>query len=195
MLKSAFVIFVLCSAALAQSAKARENYDKAVKEVGRGGHLNKAEKLLKEAIADSPTWALAYAELGDVYFYMPKEDPAVEAYTQARELDFKDHSLALDRRRVVNNNLAYVLASTKEYEKSIAVLEPSIKDDPEYGAYVYNLACDYSEMGDLDKALTLLKHAWELRDSFVFPNILVDSSFGRWRNDPRFQQATRAMVK
>lgn len=192
-LKRALLLLLFCSVAVAQSAKARQNYDKAVHEVERH-NLGKAEKLLRDAIADSPNWAAAYAELGQVYFQMTKPNPAIEAYERARELDLKDHQLTVEQRHDVNDNLGVFYGMGRQYEKSIAVLESAIKDDPEYGEYEYNLACDYSEQGDLDKALTHLKRAWELRNSFRFPDVMTDSSFRKWHNDPRFQEVAGKMV-
>jgi tetratricopeptide (TPR) repeat protein len=192
-LKRALLLLLFCSAAFAQSPKARQDYDQALKEVEHH-NLGKAEKLLRDAIADSPNWAAAYAQLGHVYFLMPKPAPAIEAYERARELDIKDHQLTVEERREVNDNLGIIYGMGHQYEKSIAVLESAINADPEYGAYEYNLACTYSEQGDLDKALTHLKRAWELRNSFQFPDVMNDDSFRRWHDDPRFQEVAREMV-
>ena len=194
MLRKYALVFVgLTSFVLGQTPKAHQNYDKALREIEHH-NLGKAEKLLKEAIADSPNWALAYSQLGHVYFLMPKALPAIESYEKARELDLKDHQLTVEERRDVNNNLGVFYGMGREFGKSIAVLESAVKDDPEYGEYEYNLACSYSEQGDLDKAITHLKRAWELRNSFRFPDVNKDSSFKRWRNDPRFQEVARNMV-
>jgi tetratricopeptide (TPR) repeat protein len=192
-LKRALILLLLSAAAFAQSPKARQNYDKALRDIEHH-NLQHAEKLLREATADSPTWALAYSQLGHVYFLMPKPLPAIEAYEHARELDLKDHQLTPEERRDVNDNLGVFYGMGREYDKSIAVLESAIKDDPDYGSYEYNLACSYSEKGDLEKALTHLERAWELRSSFKFPEVMKDSSFKRWRNDPRFQEVAGKMV-
>ncbi len=192
-MKRVLFLLLFCSLTFAQSPKARQNYDKALGEIEHH-NLGKAEKLLKEAIADSPNWALAYSQLGHVYFLMPKALPSIEAYEKARELDLKDHQLTVEERRDVNDNLGVFYGMGREFDKSIAVLEAAIKDDPEYGEYEYNLACTYSEKGDLDQAIVHLKRAWELRGTFKFPNVNTDSSFKRWRNDPRFQEVARNMV-
>lgn len=192
-LKRALILLLLASTAFAQSPKARQDYDKAMHEVEHK-NLGKAEKLLREAIADSPNWALAYSQLGHVYFLMPKPQQSIDAYEKARELDAKDHQLTTEQRREVNDNLGVFYGMGREYDKSIAVLESAIKDDPDYGSYEYNLACSYSEKGDLDAALKHLQRAWELRNSFHFPDVSTDSSFKRWRNDPRFKEVAGKMV-
>jgi len=193
-LKRILVCFLLLSAcAAAQSSKARENYDKAMKEV-EGHNLAKAEKLLHEVVADAPEWALAYSQLGYVYFLETKPDEMFAAYEHARVLDARTHELTVEQRRQLNDNLGVFYGMRGEYDKSIAVLEGAIKEDPEYGQYEYNLACTYSEKGDLDRALVHLNRAWELRSSFKFPDILKDDSFQRWHNDPRFQEAAHKMV-
>jgi tetratricopeptide (TPR) repeat protein len=192
-LKRALILLLFASVAFAQSPKARKDYDKALIEIEHH-NLGRAEKLLKGAIADSPNWALAYSQLGHVYFLMPKAQPAMDAYEKARELDAKDHQLTAEERHDVYNNLGIFYGMGREYDKSIAVLESAIKDDPDYGEYEYNLACSYSEKGDLDEALKHLQRAWELRNSFRFPDVTKDSSFKRWRNDSRFQELAGKMV-
>lgn len=187
------LVLLLSFAAFGQTPKARKNYDKALAEIEHH-NLPRAEKLLRDAIADSPTWALAYSQLGHVYFLMPKAQQAIDAYEKARELDSKDHQLTTDERRDVNDNLGVFYGMGREYEKSIAVLESAIKEDPEYGSYEYNLACTYSEKGDLDQALKHLQRAWELRNSFRFPDVTKDSSFKRWRNNSTFQEVAGKMV-
>ena len=191
-MKSLALVLLSSMLVVAQSPKAREAYDKARKEVAHG-HLGRAEKQAKEAIAEAPTWALAHAELGDIYFYMPQPEAAGVAYGHARDIDLKDHSLTQEQRREVYGNLSYVLGTTGEHDKSIVILEAALKEDPNFGTYEYNLACNYSEQGDLDKALAHLKRAWELRDTFKFPDVTRDSSFVRWRNDPNFQRAAKQM--
>jgi tetratricopeptide (TPR) repeat protein len=189
------VVFVLLfiSAVFGQTAKARKDYDKATIEIEHH-NLARAEKLLQNAIADSPNWALAYAQLGHVYFLIPKAQQAIDAYEKARELDAKDHQLTADERHDLYDALGVGYGMEREYDKSIEVLQSAIKDDPDYGDYEYNLACTYSEKGDLDEALKHLQRAWELRNSFRFPDVTKDSSFKRWRNDSRFQEAAGKMV-
>ena len=192
-MKRCVVFLFLASLVFAQSPKARDQYFKALKEVEHH-NLGKAEKLLHEAIAYSPNWALAYAQLGHVYFLMPKPGPAIDAYEHARELDLKDRQLTTEERHDVNDNLGVFYGMGREFDKSIAILEAAIKEDPDYGEYEYNLACSYSEKGDLDKALAHLQRAWELRSTFKFPDVMKDNSFSRWHNNPRFQEVARQMV-
>jgi tetratricopeptide (TPR) repeat protein len=192
-MKRALVLLLFVSTAFAQSAKARKDYDKALIETEHH-NLERAEKLLRSAIADSPNWALAYAQLGHVYFLMPKTQQTIDAYEKARELDAKDHQLTTDERHDLYDALGVCYGMGREYDKSIAVLESAIKDDPNYGEYEYNLACSYSEKGDLDQAIKHLERAWELRSSFRFPDVTKDDSFKRWHNDSRFQEIASKMV-
>ncbi|ABF43489.1 TPR repeat protein [Candidatus Koribacter versatilis Ellin345] len=193
LLKRALVIVLLAGAAFAQTEKSKKNYDKAMVALDRHNPVA-AEKALKEAVEDSPNWALAYLELGHVYALFPKNAQAIESLEKARELDGKDHQLKMADRRDLYTRLGILYGTRKEYGKSIAVLQEGIQNDPDYGGYEYNLACAYSEAGDLDKAISHLKRAWELRGSFQFPDVNKDSSFKRWRNDPRFQEVARNLV-
>ena len=67
----------------------------------------------------------------------------------------------------------------------------------EAGCNFFDTADGYSDGQSeivLGKAIAHLKRAWELRGSFQFPDVNKDSSFKRWRNDPRFQEVARNMV-
>jgi tetratricopeptide (TPR) repeat protein len=192
-LKRVLILLLISAAAFAQTPKARQNYDKALRDIEHH-NLQHAEKLLRKAIADSPNWALAYSQLGGVYLLMNKSAAALDAYEHARDLDLKDRQLTLGGRRGVLFGIGLIYGMQHEYDKSIAVLESAIKDDPDYGPYEYNLACAYSEKGDLDQALIHLQRSWDLRDTFKFPDVTKDSSFKRWLNNPRFQEVAGKMV-
>ncbi len=192
-LKRILPVILLSSLAFAQSNAAHQKYDQALREIDKHNYV-KAEKLLNGVIAEAPDWALAYSTMGHLYSLWPRPSVAIIAYEKARDLDLQSHELTPDQRREVNDNLGVIYGLTKQYDKSIAVLESAVKDDPQYGAYEYNLACDYSEKGDLDKALTHLQRAWELRGTFKFPDIMQDDSFKRWHDNPRFQEAAGKMV-
>jgi tetratricopeptide (TPR) repeat protein len=82
--------------------------------------------------------------------------------------------------------------------KAKTIFEEAIQRDPDYALFRYNLACTYAEMGDLDNALVHLQEAWKrrrnLREGERFPDPRQDSSFKRYRDDPKFQDAVRDMV-
>lgn len=192
-LKRTVLLLCLCGVAFGQSDADRKKYDKAAADLEKH-NLAGAEKLLREVTSHVPEWAAAYVLLGRVYFLEPKTNECLAAYERAHDLDLKQHLLTEEERHEVYNQLGVIYGLSHDYEKSIAILQEGMKDDPNYGEYEYNIACDYSEKGDLDTALEHLKHAWALRATFQFPDVMKDSSFTRWHDDPRFQKVAGTMV-
>jgi len=187
------VLLLLTSFVAAQSNLAHQKYEQSLREIDNHKYT-KAEKLLRDVITETPNWSLAYATLGRLYFLWPKPPSAIAAYERARELDLADHQLTPDQRHDVNDNLGVLYGLAKQYDKSVSVLESAIKDDPAFGEYEYNLACDFSELGDLDKALTHLQRAYALRNTFKFPDPKEDDSFKQWRTNDRFTEAVSKMM-
>ncbi len=186
-------IFALSLVSVAQSPKARKKYDQSLVELERR-RPDRAEKSLQDAVADSPDWAAAYAQLGIVEVILRHTPQALEVFARMRDLDSKNHSLTQEQRREGMDMYGVTLARTKRYDEAIEVYTAAIKDDPDFGQFEYNLACTYSEQGNLDKAIPHLKRAWTLRNTFRFPDPRQDSSFKRWLDDPRFQKAVENMV-
>jgi tetratricopeptide (TPR) repeat protein len=193
MLRALLFAVLLSSFAAAQSNADHQKYDQALREI-EAHRFTKAEKLLNAVIASAPNWPLAYLTMGRLYYLWPKPAVAITAYEQARDLDLKDHSLTPGERHEVNDQLGVLYGLGKQFDKSIAVLEAAIKDDPNYGEYEYNLACDYSEKGDLNKALTHLQRAYDLRSTFKFPDPRQDDSFKQWLDNDKFKEAVSGMM-
>jgi adenylate cyclase len=59
--------------------------------------------------------------------------------------------------------------------------------DPEDSATLYNCACAYGKLGDIDKALDLVKQVLERGSSYYSDWMAHDSDMDPLRNDPRFQ--------
>ena len=60
--------------------------------------------------------------------------------------------------------------------------------DPEDSATLYNCACAYGKLGDIDKALDLVKQVLERGSSYYSDWMAHDSDMDPLRNDPRFQK-------
>ncbi len=181
----------------ADRGKARDLVAKAVQEVGRG-NLPKAEKQLREAIREDANYAKAHAVLGDVLYQERKYNAAADEYAAALQADETQRELSPDETRQITDQRGVATAMAGNLPKARQIFEDAIKTDPDYAFYRYNLACTYAEMGDLDTALVNLKAAWERRRNLTegerFPDPRQDSSFKKYLNDPRFQDAVRNMV-
>ena len=158
----------------------------------------KAEKLLREAIAEDPNSIVAHRELADLLYQLQRYAAAGDEYARAAELDQSQNKLSEDdRRRVLNQEgVAYALGGS--LPKAKEVFAGAIAKDGDYAMYYYNLACTYAEMHQLEPALNYLREAWKRRKNLLegerFPDPRQDSSFASYKNDPKFQDAVRDMV-
>lgn len=158
----------------------------------------KAEKLLREAIAEDPNSIVAHRELADLLYAMHRYAASGDEYARVVQLDQSQNKLGDDdRRRVLNQEgVAYALGGSLQRAKEL--YEAAIAKDPDYAMYYYNLACTYAEMHQLDPALKYLREAWQRRKNLLegerFPDPRQDTSFAAYKNDRRFQDAVRDMV-
>lgn len=159
---------------------------------------NKAEKLLREAIGEDPNSIPAHRELGDFLLSMRRYSSAADEFAKVAELDQSQHKLNDDERRRVLDNEGVSFALSRNYDRARQVYDAAIQQDPDYPLFYYNLACTYAEMGQLDPALKNLREAWKRRKNVLegerFPDPREDSSFAKYKNDPKFQDAVRDMV-
>jgi hypothetical protein len=62
----------------------------------------------------------------------------------------------------------------------------------------YNLACTYAEMNDVDKAITYLRRAFELKANMIegerFPDPWTDDSFQRFMKNEKFVSALKEIT-
>lgn len=189
----------LCIVVLAVAAFADQ---KSVNEKIRKAHQQrdpqKAEKLLREAVAEDPNSISAHHELADLLLTERHNSSAAEEYARTAELDNTQHKLSEDDRRHVLDNEGVAYALARNYDRAKAVFESAISQDPDYALYYYNLACTYAEMEQLDPALKYLREAWNRRKNLAegdrFPDPRQDSSFAKYKNNSRFQDAVRDMV-
>ena len=196
-MRCALALLLACTFAVSAAADQKSVNDK-IRKAHQQRNPEKAEKLLREAIAEDPDSIAAHRELAGLLLAMRHFSAAAEEYGRTAELDDAQHKLSDDdRRRVLDSHgLSYALGG--EYERAQKVYLAAIEKDPEYPIFYFNLACTYAEMGQLDPALKYLREAWKRRKNVLegesFPDPRQDSSFARYKDDPRFQEAVRDMV-
>jgi Tfp pilus assembly protein PilF len=192
-----FLLLLSAVFAFADQKKARENLTKAEREAAVG-NLTKAEKLLRDAVQQDPSYLKAHTRLADVLFQMRKFGAASDEYAAALKINDTQKQLGEDEVRQVTDQLGVSTAMGGNLPKAKNIFEEAIQRDPDYALFRYNLACTYAEMGDLDTAILHLQEAWKRRRSLAegerFPDPRQDSSFKRYLDDPRFQEAVREMV-
>ncbi len=216
MRRLAVAVLLICwlglSSAVAQSKDAIKKYKNARKEIDKLSlnctrehpcqtsppNLPKAEKLLKEALADSPDFLDAQQSLADLYYFQHRFDNAAAEYAKARDIDDKQKKLSKADRDTLLDQLGLAQAQGRHFDDAIQTYTAALREDSQYPLFEYNLACSYAEKGDLDSAIPHLKKAWDLRDNMPsgtpFPDPRKDDSFRKFWNDPEFQKAVENMV-
>ncbi len=196
-LAAGFLLLVLVLPAFADRGKAEDKMRKAAREAAVG-NFPKAEKLLREAVQEDPTSVRAHRMLGELLFQEQRYSQAADIYGAALRLDESQKQLNSDDKRAVTDNYGVATAMGGNLQKAKEIFEAAIKQDPEYPLHYYNLACTYAELGDLNPALNYLQEAWKRRANLSsgesFPDPRKDSSFKRYVDDKRFQEATKLMV-
>ncbi len=190
-------LLLMAVGAPADSQKAAEKLRKAGHEL-QIGNLPKAEKLLREAVQEDPNSLRARLLFADLLAGTNRYAASAEEYTTILKLDESQKKLTEDQRRHVINGQGVGFALGGNLAKAKEIYEHAIKADPDYAMYWYNLACVYAEQGELEPALEKLQDAWKRRKNVLegepFPDPRKDSSFARYLNDKRFQEAVRDMV-
>lgn len=193
----ALILLMLAVLTFGASKEVREKIAKGRTQMNRG-RFEQAEKIFREALQLDPSHIPAQVLIGDSLFLQKRYTAAAEEYEKARALEARHHQLIQDEQRSLWNQLGAAYVYAAQYDQAKQVFHEAIQHDPDYAFFHYNLACAYAEAGDLDGAIPHLRAAWQRRKNLLpgqsFPDPRSDSSFARWVNDSRFQDAVREMV-
>jgi len=141
-----------------------------------------------------------FREAGD-YWLEGDFKKALVPYQKAFEMEKAHRTLDKSRWRVLVENLAAcygILGREKnDFRKSKEMFEYGISKDPDYPMFYYGLACTYSEMNNMEKAIEYLKGAFERRHNLVrgqkMPTPETDSSFQRFIGNDKFIEALQGL--
>ena len=122
------------------------------------------------------------------------DDPLLLGYclvmvNRLREAQSQFSTLNPDRwERLTGEALVFARSGDRDRaERSIQRMQSLVGD-----AASYQYAQIYSDLGDKDRAIAALEHAWSVRDPGLF-NIRVDPLLDPLRSDPRFQTIIKRM--
>ncbi len=140
------------------------------------GLFNKGEALeaanfYKHAVELDPNFALAYARLGTIYLNMNQQD-LQEQYMQ-KAFDLKDRASEHEKHYIT----AHYYDDNGQIEKGIEAYELYKQTYPQDMVPWNNLANEYVELGQYDKALEDAKEAMRLAPDVINPYWLTASSY------------------
>jgi len=83
---------------------------------------------------------------------------------------------------------AEALRRLGRYSEAIISYKNALMSKPEDDFTLYNLACCYAQLGEVNLAMSHLERAAKLNPHQCLVNARADSDFDRIRNQPRFIQ-------
>jgi tetratricopeptide (TPR) repeat protein len=144
-----------------------------------------------------------YFTLGSEYYKWKEHGKAVTALEKALALEQKQRALTQPQWRQLVMTFANALGAIDNVERARDVLEYGIAAEPTYPYFQHGLSRLHSYFGDLDRALASLEKAYEYtpRDKSFWsllrgiPDPMHDPAFRRYKDDPRFREAVKALKK
>lgn len=126
-------------------------------------------------------------------FYLARDyKNAIKWYQKALDLEKTKPSMEKKLWYVLVDNLGMAYGISGDLANAKTTFEYGISQDPSYPLFHYNLACTYGEMGDLDKAMTSLRKAFENKQRMLagehIPNPRTDSSFRKFLKNENFSK-------
>jgi glycosyltransferase involved in cell wall biosynthesis len=124
----------------------------------RKGQLNKALRVMKQAIDKGIQDVSTYNIVGYVFMMQEKVKEAIQSFMQGKKVS-RGHSKDLEQ---LNNNLAQAFLSQQMNSRAIQLYEECVKEHPTVLSYPVNLSQIYAQLGEFDKAIMLAEKAKEL---------------------------------
>ncbi len=144
-----------------------------------------------------------YFTLGSECYKWKEHGKAVAALEKALALEQKKRELTQEQWRQLVMTLANALGAADDVERARDVLEHGAAAEPTYPYFHHGLSRLYSYFGDLDRVLASLEQAYQHvpKDrsfmSFLrrIPDPMLDPAFNRFKDDPKFRDAVKALKK
>lgn len=173
-----------------------------------------AIELFKKALSFSPRDPDTFKYLGDAYEAMGAHEQALNAFLKAAKYTSStDLSVYIDVARVASrlgkdrlalrywdlyleinpsdiialNDAGTLCLRMGDFTRAISLLKRAVEAQPSNPAPYYNLACAYTALGDLDKALMYLRLALEYGGKTVSDIAAQDADLALLRSIPQFE--------
>jgi tetratricopeptide (TPR) repeat protein len=189
-----FVVFALVLPSFAQHGDYDKEFQKGLDDYQHHKYKD-AEKHSRAALQVQPNSWQAHALLADALFGETNLE-CISEYEKARELADSSQATPAEKRHI-NDQLGIIYGMSGKFDQSIATYQKAIAQDPDYPIYYYNMACSYSEKGDLDQAISGLQEAFKRKDKWPsdqsLPDPRKDDSFKKYVGNEKFEAAVKAM--
>lgn len=122
-----------------------------------------AEKLYREAIEQDPYLAIAYTNLGNIYFRQKNESLALQMYDKALQLD--------PQQSEAHYNLGYVMLERGDPKAAVPYFQAAIAADPKFSDAYFNLAMALEQLGQEQQARPCWKRYVQLEPNGTWSDI------------------------
>lgn len=149
------------------------------------GRLDEAKAAMRRALEIDPTSLIINADLGQLYYFAREYDEAEAQCKKVVEMDpnFLMAHLYLGPIYVRQGKRG---EARQAFATALRLAGPSPRGNP------IDLAVQYAEAGNRERAIAALERAWE-RHMFHLPYLNVDPIYDNLRSDPRFVDLLRRM--
>ncbi|HEY0003628.1 MAG TPA: thermonuclease family protein [Pyrinomonadaceae bacterium] len=140
---------------------------------------------------------MEYLRQASAYYLQRDFARAIPLYRKALELEKRQRTLNKNFWKVMVDNLGMAYGVTGDLKNALETFQYGLSQDPTYPMFHYNMACTYAEMGEMDKAISYLRRAFEYRANMIrgerLPDPTRDSSFRRFMGNEKFINALQEM--
>jgi predicted Zn-dependent protease len=157
----------------------------------QSGRLADAEKGFTEIAREHPNNIAAQMYLGQTLFREERYAAAIDPYEKVRVLEKSGVKLSLTQQRILGDQLAMAYGLSGRSADAKALLQESVRNDPDYPLNYYNLACVAADEDDKPAVLKNLDLALRHRDQVLpseqMPDPESDPSFKKYTEDSEFK--------
>jgi predicted Zn-dependent protease len=195
----AVIIVVFLSGAFACAQKSEVQMFQDAQRLYNSGKLSEAEKSFAEIVRDHPANIAAQMHLGQTLFREEKFAEAITPYEKVRSLEKGGAKLSLTQHRILGDQLAMAYGLSGRSSDAKALLQESVRTDPDYPLNYYNLACVSADENDKTGVLKNLSLAFQQKDQILpgeqMPDPASDPSFKKYAQDADFRALLERLGK
>lgn len=127
--------------------------------------LEKAITLFKEAVELDSEFALAYAGLGESYWYIYQANKSAE-YLEKAEKELKRSLMLNEDLAQVQSSYGLLKTGTGEYEQAVQYFNRALENDNRYTPAYRGLAEAYDKLGKTEQAIATYQKAIDLKPDY-----------------------------